>query len=260
MLAVLLLLATANAYSFKNHELDGLTFQTFLSKTGLVFKPTELRTREDLFLAELARVKAHNAAKRGWTETINKFSAMTVAEKKASFGYHKGVAKAHKALNAKKPTHEIKDISALPANVDWRNAGIVSAVKDQGHCGSCWAFASTAVIESHVAKATSYLFDFSPQQIAMCAPNPDSCGGTGGCYGATAELAFDYIAKAGGILEEYQYGYGAYYGAPTNCSAPALGPYKGSIAGYVKLEENDYASLMNAIAFVGPIAVSVDAR
>lgn len=45
--------------------------------------------------------------------------------------------------------------------------GIVSAVKDQGHCGSCWAFASTATIESHVAKASGELFDLSVQQVCV---------------------------------------------------------------------------------------------
>ncbi len=56
-------------------------------------------------------------------------------------------------------------------------SGVESPVKDQGHCGSCWAFASTAVIESHVALKTGLLFDLSVEQMAMCAPNVDSCGG-----------------------------------------------------------------------------------
>jgi len=92
----------------------------------------------------------------------------------------------------------------------------------------------------------------------MCAPNPDSCGGTGGCSGATAEVAFDYVTKQGGILEDYQYGYSTYYGGATNCSLPT-GPFKASIDGYVTLMQNDYASLVNALAEVGPVAVSVDA-
>merc|ERR1712146_258681 len=66
-------------------------------------------------------------------------------------------------------------ISQLPKAIDWRTKGVVSAVKDQGHCGSCWAFASTATVESSVAKNTGLLFDLSVQQMAFCAPNPDSC-------------------------------------------------------------------------------------
>ena len=62
----------------------------------------------------------------------------------------------------------------------------------------------------------------------------------------------------GGILEEWQYSYGAYYGAVTNCTMPA-GPIGVGIAGYVTLMQNDYPSLLNAIALTGPVAVSVDA-
>ena len=91
-------------------------------------------------------------------------------------------------------------------------AGIVSPVKDQGHCGSCWAFATTAVIESHVSKASGLMYDLSTEQMAMCAHNPLSCGGTGGFSGSTAELAFEYVAGSKGLVQEYQYPYTSYYG------------------------------------------------
>jgi len=246
----------------KSGELHTITFDTFLRRMGLSYSPRDYAMREALFNAELKRVQAHNVAGKTWTETLTRFSVMTTEEKKTKTHgrnklVHQGSLKSG-MLSASAPTQPQKLSDSLPANVDWRMAGIVGTVKDQGHCGSCWAFASTAVIESHVAKATGYLFDLSPQQIAMCSPNPNKCGGSGGCEGATAEVAFDYIAKAGGILEEYQLGYAAYYGSNTTCvSTP--GPYKASIGGYVTLMQNDYASLMNALAFVGPVAVSVDA-
>lgn len=90
--------------------------------------------------------------------------------------------------------------SDLPTSVDWRSAGIISAVKDQGGCGSCWAFASTATIESHGALASGDLFDLSTQQMAACAPNPDDCGGFGFCAGSTAWLAFDYVTNSRGMV------------------------------------------------------------
>jgi len=131
---------------------------------------------------------------------------MTPAEMKAFHGRSKNhAAKGLKNAQPLPNDFVIKPVSSLPASVDWRTSGIVSAVKDQGHCGSCWAFASTSVIESHVAKASGLLFDLSVQQMAMCAPNPDECGGTGGCEGSTSELGFDYIAKSAGMFQEYQY-------------------------------------------------------
>ena len=132
-------------------------------------------------------------------------------------------------------------------------------MKDQGYCGSCWAFASTEVIESHVALASGLLFDLSPEQIAMCAPNPDSCGGTGGCQGATAEIAFEYVTGSIGMMEEYQYPYLSYYAKNFQCAMPEDQPAVATINGYVQLPENNYEALMNAVATVGPIAVSVDA-
>ena len=166
-------------------------------------------------------------------------------------------------LNAISTTNYIifvSNVNLLPFLdiVDWRKAGIVSAVKDQGHCGSCWAFASTAVIESAVAKASGMLFDLSVQQMAMCAPNPDKCGGTGNCAGSTAELAFDYVAKSTGMVEEFMYGYGAYYGNVTSCEVPE-GPPKASIGGYEQLPTNELKPFMNALYTEGPISISVDA-
>lgn len=195
-----------------------------------------------------------------WKEGINKFSAYTREEMKAYKGRSKNHAKLHSPrFEVSLPADfKLRPVDELPASVDWRNVdNVVSAVKDQGYCGSCWAFASAATLESHLALQTGLLFDLSPQQIAMCTPNPEQCGGSGGCQGATAELAFDYIASYG-VLEEYQYGYSAYYGQNAECNTNNGTPVA-SIQGYVRLPENNYTALMNVVASVGPVAVSVDA-
>jgi cathepsin L len=94
----------------------------------------------------------------------------------------------------------------------------------------------------------------------MCSPNPNHCGGSGGCQGATAEIAFDYLTNSAGLFEEFQYPYTSYYGKNADCLAPTGTSPHASINGYVKLAENNYTALMNAIATVGPIAISVDAN
>jgi cathepsin L len=132
-------------------------------------------------------------------------------------------------------------------------------VKDQGHCGSCWAFASTATVESHVALSTGLLFDLSVQQMAMCAPNVNECGGVGKCEGSTAELAFEYVTGSRGLYQEYQYGYESYYGKDYECALPGLSKPVATVNGYVKLAGNNYTELMNAVATVGPVAINVDA-
>jgi cathepsin L len=271
---------------------DCYTFEKYVADFKLSFQPSEIPARKAAFATELARVTAHNSKNLGWKEQMNRFSVMTAGEKKAYMGRHKGVGKAMLKNNNPLPADfQMKPVSALPREVDWRKkgkyfciasfllfsfflthffflnhhlplpAGVVTAVKDQGHCGSCWAFASTATMESHVAIATGLLFDLSPQQVAMCSPNPESCGGTGGCEGATAEVAFDYVANSAGLFQEFQYPYASYYGVDYTCATPAPADTNpvATITGFVKLPENNYTALMNAIATVGPIAVSVDA-
>jgi len=260
---VVALVAVAIAFSKKPtwRELEKYSFDDYVSDFGIKLEngSSEWQMRKAIFIQEVARVKAHNAKKLSWKEGVNKFSALTAAEKKAYFGRSKGAKKNHVPKTRQESPKFNRRLSDLPTDVDWRNAGIVSPVKDQGYCGSCWAFASTAVIESAVAKSTGLLYDLSVQQMTVCAPNPDSCGGTGGCQGSTAELAFDYVATAGGLVEEYQYGYANYYGGAGNtCTVPSSSPF-GLISGYVQLPTNNYTALINAVATVGPIAISVDA-
>jgi len=244
------------------HQLEGYTFEQYVHdfKIDMTSSHPEWSIRKSLFMAELTRVRAHNNKNLSWKEGVNKFSYLTHNEKKSMLGRSKGAHQNHK------PNHRIEaDLSQLstptdqlPSRVDWRESYIMTAVKDQGYCGSCWAFASTAVIESHVAKETGLLYDLSVQQMAACAPNPDSCGGTGGCYGSTAELAFDYVAGSSGLLEEFQYGYTAYYGTTGSCLTSSSTP-SATITGYVQLPTNNNTALINAVSKIGPIAVSVDA-
>jgi cathepsin L len=211
-----------------------------------------------LYKQEQRRILAHNNANKGWNETMNPMTILTTDERKQFYGYSKGLNKHIKQMKYMNSNTGKIDLNSLPKNVDWRTRGVVTAVKSQGSCGSCWAFASTAVIESHVAINTNKLYDLSPQQIATCTPNLLECGGKGNCQGATAELAFDYVANSEGLYDEFQVPYTEYYGIESTCMLPSDTP-RATISGYIKLEENNYEQLMRAVATVGPIAVSVDA-
>jgi cathepsin L len=120
-------------------------------------------------------------------------------------------------------------------------------------------FASTATVESHAAINSKLLYDLSVQQMTMCAPNVEHCGGVGACGGSTAELAFDYLAGSTGFVEEYHYSYQAYGGSNSDCSLPDYSEPKVFIDGYVRLPQNNYTAIMNAVANVGPVAINVDA-
>jgi cathepsin L len=112
-----------------------------------------------------------------WKENINHMSHLSATEKSAFDGRTKSKLERLDSQRDFPADYKMKSANELPKHVDWRQQGVVSAVKDLGHCGSCWAFASTATIESHAAISSGLLFDLSPQQIAACSPNPDQCGG-----------------------------------------------------------------------------------
>jgi cathepsin L len=234
------------------------TFEQFILHNNIELKSSEVDFRKNLFIQEQKRIIQHNNQKNSWRETINTMTILTPIERNKFFGYSKSINNNHIPLNQKYTNIQNIDLKILPKYVDWRTKGVITAVKSQGSCGSCWAFASTAVIESHVAINTNKLFDLSPQQIATCTPNPEKCGGLGNCNGATAELAFDYIASSLGLFDEFQLPYTEYYGQEAKCELPNTTP-KAKISGYIKLDQNNYAQLMNSVANYGPIAVSVDA-
>lgn len=237
------------------------TFEQYITHFNIKIDTSEYELRKNIFINEQQRIIKHNKQKTSWKENLNPMTILLPNEKNHFFGYSKTIGKTLKNSNNQYSLTQILsniDLSLLPKEVDWRKKGVVTAVKSQGSCGSCWAFASTAVIESHVAINSSQLFDLSPQQIATCTPNPFECGGKGNCQGATAELAFDYVANSIGLFDEFQLPYTEYYGVESKCVLPTTTP-KAKISGFVKLEENDYSQLMYAVATFGPIAVSVDA-
>jgi di/tripeptidase len=117
----------------RNIDLNHYTFDQFVKDFKLRYQPHEIEGRRASFLAELARVRAHNAKNLSWKETINKFSAMTPAEKKAFKGRNKGAAKSQsKMLKSSKELpadFQLKPVSVLPKEVDWRTKGKFSVAE-----------------------------------------------------------------------------------------------------------------------------------
>jgi len=192
-----------------------------------------------------------------WRLGVNRFTDRTEEELKAWNGLNKGMMHERRFAEKREESVSDIDISALPTEVDWRRKGAITPVKDQGRCGSCWAFAAAATVESMWQIATGQLYELSEQNILDCTPNPLKCGGTGGCQGATVELAYDMV-KEYGIATEWTYPYISYSGNNFDCkreSAPAVA----HISSYTVLPPNELEPLMKAVAEIGPIAVSVDA-
>ncbi|EPY40149.1 cathepsin L [Angomonas deanei] len=149
----------------------------------------------------------------------------------------------------------------LPFEIDYRTQypPILTNIKNQGNCGSCWAHSAVEAIESHWAIATGNLHVLSQQQLTSCTPNPDHCGGSGGCSGSVESLAFDYVKEAGGLVEEWLYPYTSYFGDSGTCKTISTFDVVAKLSGFVDVPKDDQNALMDALAFKGPIAVSVDA-
>jgi len=138
----------------------------------------------------------------------------------------------------------------------------VSDVKDQGGCGSCWAFSADETIESAWAVAGNPLTLFSPQQIVSC--DTDDAG----CNGGLTETAFDYVVSAGGLAteEDYPYTSGTFPWRSGTCKDVAISG--GTITGYTyavglcrqrTCNNQDEASMAAVLTEQHPLSVCVDA-
>jgi len=146
----------------------------------------------------------------------------------------------------------------LAEAMDWRQQlNATLPPKDQGACGSCWAVASAGALEAHALSVSSLAQEVSYEQLVDCVPNPDQCGGQGGCKGATAELAFQYVQKHGLVARSGYQGYQS--GGEDGKCKEATGSVLLTTEGFVRLPENKVQPLLEAVAIHGPVAVSADA-
>ncbi|KAK8459867.1 hypothetical protein SEVIR_2G230100v4 [Setaria viridis] len=99
--------------------------------------------------------------------------------------------------------HRMRAGAALPETKDWREDGIVSPVKNQGHCGSCWTFSTTGALEAAYTQATGKPISLSEQQLVDCAGAYNNFG----CNGGLPSQAFEYIKHNGGLDTEESYPY-----------------------------------------------------
>jgi len=99
----------------------------------------------------------------------------------------------------------------LPNKVDWRTKHVVSPVKNQGQCGSCWAFSAVEEVESAWAFQGNALKLLSVQQVVSC-DKVDL-----GCDGGDTPTAYDYIKKAGGLDPQSEYPYSSGDGSTGQC-------------------------------------------
>ncbi|KAF0310041.1 Digestive cysteine proteinase 3 [Amphibalanus amphitrite] len=215
----------------------------------------ELR-RMRVYADSKAFVARHNAefaaGRQTFTVALNRFADLTRDEVNALYSglraRRRGPGPAAGTRRARRPSEP-----EPPAAVDWRERGVVTPVKDQGQCGSCWAFSSTGAIESAWALAGRGLRALSEQQLVDCSAEFFNHG----CSGGTMDQAFRYVEASGGLMSEEAYPYTAADGGA--CRAQPSGA-AANITGHVDvMAAGAEPVLAAALAAVGPISVSIDA-
>jgi len=217
----------------------------------------EEQTRMEIFKDNLHKIKRHNARRNvSWRMKVTEFADMTEEEFKSTMlgGYKRT------PLSGNHPSGEKVNIADLPESVDWRDKGVVTDPKNQGSCGSCWAFATVEQIESYAAINNVTVPELSTQEVTTCTPNTMHCGGTGGCKGSIPQLGYNYIQLFGLTTEsEYPYWSGV-TGMTGNCKydVDKRTPVA-TITGYNTIPRNDIMAAMSHLATTGPLAIAADA-
>jgi len=201
------------------------------------------------FKANAAYINNHNMQEKGFTLALNQFADMTNDEYKAML-LGSGKAPIRNGSAYLEPTGV-----SIPDSVDWRTQGYVTPVKDQGQCGSCWAFSTVASLEGQYFKKNGSLKSFAEQQLVDCSRS----FGNQGCNGGLMDQGFDYIKSlANGIDLENSYPYTAQDGSCKASSGTTASP-AATVTGHTDVREGSESGLTSAIATVGPISVAIDA-
>ena len=228
-------------------------FQRFIKKYNKKYSSmTEYLARFNAFRQNLLKMVENGP--QSYEIGVTKFADMTPQE----------FARTHLNLNFNalalvnlKPV-KVKITNEAPDDFDWRDKNVVSAVKDQGSCGSCWAFSTIANLESLYALKKGVVKTFSEQYLVDCDTEDE------GCNGGLMELSFEWLASNdGGVMYESDY---PYTGKQQTCKQDSSKFADMKVTGYVKLGEGtdtfspaDEDEMKEFLYQNGPLAVALNA-
>jgi len=251
--------------------LSAVTYRDVLTEEWNAFKETHNKRYADksednyrfkIFLENRHKIARHNRRHanglHSYTLGLNKYADMSHEEFVSIMNGYKPQLKNSSPNDILHDEVSKESISLLadpnvdlPKSVDWRQHGYVTPVKDQGSCGSCWAFSSTGALEGQHFRKTGDLISLSEQNLLDCSKKY----GNMGCDGGLMANAFQYIRDNHGVDTENSYPYEAHDDKCRFRNKTVGADDKG----YVEIPSGDERKLMQAIASKGPISVAIDA-
>lgn len=222
-----------------------LLWSKFRTQHNKIYKPYEEGYRYAVFKMNLNKIEKFMSNSVDTQLAMNAFGDMSHEEFAAVYLGHR-FEKPHITAPIYHSTG-----NDLPTSVDWVKAGAVTAVKDQGQCGSCYAFSAVGSMEGAHWKKTSTLVSLSESQIVDCSAKY----GNEGCDGGEMSASIQYVIDNGGIDTEACYPYEA---VQRKCAykSTCIGA---TMSGMYNVTEGSEADLADALVNRSPIAVAIDA-
>lgn len=228
-------------------------FESWVTLHGKRYASLEEKAlRFETFVKNALYIEVHNAQPRKTFELeVNKFADLTFEE------FHKlkvnGLAPGHAMIDlGEKTTTQLPHAgAALPASVDWRDSGCVTAVKNQGACGSCYAFSAVGAVESaYCLKHNKTSIALSEQQVISCSHG----WYTNGCNGGLMQGVFLWAAESGGLCKQQDVPYLAH---PSRECPKCTKEVK--VTGFHNVPRYNQLALQTAVATIGPISIAIEA-
>ncbi|MBA0781324.1 hypothetical protein Gotri_002257 [Gossypium trilobum] len=224
-------------------------YQRWVARHGRKYKSkNEWTLRFGIYKSNSQFIDCVNSQNLSFKLTDNEFADMTNDEFRAMYLGYQSIRSPCES-NSKGFAYDKHH--NLPKSIDWRKKGAVAPIKNQGQCGSCWAFSAVAAVEGINQIKTGNLTSLSEQELIDC----DTDSFDQGCNGGHMVQAYEFIIKNGGITTEKDY---PYTGRDDTCKRAQAKNHAVTISGYKRLPTNNETALQIAVS-QQPVSVAIDA-